>query len=387
MLESDRLREAQTPIIPIIMDMVRAHPGTISLGQGVASYGPPRAAIEAARAFGDEPESHNYKAVEGIPPLLDAIGEKLATDNNICLRDQRIVVTAGANMAFVNAILALTDPGDEIILQTPYYFNYEMAVGIAGCRAVCVQTDNAYQLRPQAIREAITSRTRAIVTISPNNPTGAVYPAVALRAVNAISRDAGVAHIHDEAYEYFVYGDVKRFSPGSIEDSQSNTISIYSLSKSYGFASWRIGYMVIPEHLFTAIQKIQDTILICPPVVSQHAALAALRVGSDYCKEKLEATARVRDLALCEFEAVDDILTVPPADGAFYFLLQLATKREPLELAERLIREHGVAVIPGTAFGATDGCTLRVAYGALEEDSAVEGIRRLVRGLRASVTD
>jgi aspartate/methionine/tyrosine aminotransferase len=381
MAESRRMREVQTPIIPVIGDLVRATPGTISLGQGVVSYGPPPEALEAAARFGRDPGDHTYKAVEGIRPLVEALEAKVRAENGI--REGKVVVTAGGNMAFLNAVLAVADVGDEVVLQTPYYFNHEMAVGLAGCRAVLVDTDENYQLRPEAIARAITPRTRAVVTVSPNNPTGAVYPEAALREVNAICRGRGVYHVHDEAYEYFTYGGARHFSPGSIPGSGDHTISLFSLSKAYGFASWRVGYMVIPPSLLEAVRKIQDTNVICPPVVSQHAALGALRAGPAYARAKLRTIAEVREIALRELEGLAPACAVPRTDGAFYFLIRVRTDRGPLEVAERLVREHRVAVIPGTAFGMARGCTLRVAYGALEKDTAAEGIGRLARGLRS----
>src|SRR4029079_4181773 len=134
-----------------------------------------------------------------------------------------------------------------------------------------VETTDDFQLQTAKIAGAITDRTRAVVTISPNNPTGAVYPAEALREVNALCRERGIYHIHDEAYEYFIFGSVPHFSPASIEGAPPHTISLFSLSKAYGFASWRIGYMVAPAALVDPIRKIQDTILICAPVISQFA--------------------------------------------------------------------------------------------------------------------
>jgi aspartate/methionine/tyrosine aminotransferase len=270
-----------------------------------------------------------------------------------------------------------------VILPLPYYFNHEMALVMTDVRPVLVETDDQFQLRLDRIEAAITPRTRAIVTVSPNNPTGAVYPEPALRAVNALCRERGLYHIHDEAYEYFTYDGVRAFSPGSIPGSEEHTISLYSLSKAYGFASWRIGYMVIPSPLFEAVRKIQDTNVICPPVISQFAAVAALRVGAGYARARLEPLAEVRRSALRELAAIADVCAVPRAEGAFYFLLRLRSDRPPLELVERLVREFRVAVLPGTAFGLRTPCTLRVAYGALERETATEGIGRLVRGLRA----
>jgi aspartate/methionine/tyrosine aminotransferase len=383
---TSRMQAVQSPLIPIIGELIRTNPGTISLGQGVVYYGPPPDAIARLPEFLADPENHKYKPVQGIPPLLSAIEAKLKADNGIELNGQNcIVVTAGSNMGFMNAVLAITSPGDEIIIQTPYYFNHEMAIAIASCRPVLVATDENYQLRPDAIAQAITERTRAVVTISPNNPTGAVYPEAPLREVNDICRDRGIYHISDEAYEYFTYNGVKHISPGAFPQSSERTISLYSLSKAYGFASWRIGYMVIPEHLLVPVKKIQDTILICPPVISQYAALGALQVGIGYCQEKICAIASVRQLALDSLKRLEDLCSIAPTDGAFYFLLKVHTKLGAFELAQRLIREHRVAVMPGTTFGMEDGCYLRVAYGALQKETVAEGIERLVRGLQAIV--
>jgi len=386
MYDSLRMQSVQTPIIPVVGELIRANPGTISLGQGVAWYGPPPEAAEYIRKFFADPQNHKYKLVQGIPELLEAIEKKLAEENNIRLGvDQRIVVTAGANMGFVNAVLAITDPGDEIILNLPYYFNHEMAITMADCRAVCVPTDENYQLRPELIERAVTGRTRAVVTISPNNPTGAVYSEQALRRVNEICHDRGLYHISDEAYEYFTYDGARHFSPGAIEGSSQHTISLFSLSKAYGFASWRIGWMVIPERLFEPVRKIQDTVLICPPVVSQWAAVGAMHVGRTYCQAKLRVTREVRRTVLQRLQEVRDLVTIPRADGAFYLLPRVHRDLDPMHLAQRLIEQHKVAVIPGMTFGVRDRCLLRVGYGALDEQTAGEGVDRLVQGLRKIV--
>lgn len=386
---TSRMTAVQSPLIPIVGELIGSNPGTISLGQGVVYYSPPPSAIASLSQFLAQPNNHKYQAVVGIPPLIEAITAKLKTDNHIKINDNNcIVVTAGSNMGFMNAILAITNPGDEIIIQSPYYFNHEMAIRMASCHPVIVPTDENYQLQPDAIAKAITEKTKAIVTISPNNPTGAVYGEAALRAVNEICGDRGIYHISDEAYEYFTYNGVKHVSPGSFPDSSDYTISLYSLSKAYGFASWRIGYMVIPKNLLGAVEKVQDTILICPPVISQYAALGALQVGRKYCEEYVSAMATpaagiasVRELVLKSLKSLDNLCTIAPADGAFYFFMKVHTKLDSFELVKRLVKEHRVAVLPGTTFGMEDGCYLRIAYGALQKETAVEGIERLVRGL------
>ncbi|NMG23069.1 pyridoxal phosphate-dependent aminotransferase [Brasilonema bromeliae] len=378
-----RMEAVQSPIIPVVAELIKSCPGTISLGQGVVSYSPPAEAIELLPKFLAEPTNNLYKAVEGILPLQTAIAAKLQAFNGIEINeDNCIVVTAGSNMAFMNAVLAITSVGDEVILNTPYYFNHEMAITMAGCRPVLVKCDENYQLRPEAIASAITPKTRAVVTISPNNPTGAVYSEQALWEVNQICRNHGIYHISDEAYEYFTYNGVKHISPGAFAGSSKYTISLYSLSKAYGFASWRIGYMVIPKHLLVPVKKVQDTILICPPVISQYAALGALQAKEEYLKDHIGAIAQVRQVVLDSLNSLQDLCTIAPADGAFYFFLKVHTQLDSFELVKRLIREHQVAVIPGTTFGMDDGCYLRVAYGALQKQTAKEGIERLVRGLQ-----
>src|SRR5262245_64225268 len=314
---SSRMDAIQAPIIAVIGDVIRQHPGTISLGQGVVHYGPPQAALDAARAALPQPETHGYQDGAGIPQLVAAIEAKLRRENGIRLRatepagasagqvrlratepagasagqvrlratqpagasagqvrlratepagasagqvrlratepasasagpvdGSRVMVTAGGNMAFVHAILAITQPGDEVILPVPFYFNHEMAIQMADCAAVRVPTDDRYQLNLDAIRRAITPRTRAIVTVSPNNPTGAVFPEAALREVNDLCAHHGLFHISDEVYEYFTYGSAAHASPGAFDGAHAHTISMFSLSKAYGFAGWRIGYMV-----------------------------------------------------------------------------------------------------------------------------------------------
>jgi aspartate/methionine/tyrosine aminotransferase len=381
-LQSRRLAAVQTPVIPIISRWTAETPGTISLGQGIVAYGPPPEAVEAAHRFGATLDDHRYGPVEGQPALVEALEAKLLAENGIRVRPaSRLVITAGGNLAFMNAALAITDPGDEVIFPAPFYFNHEMAVMMAGARPVPVPTTSDYQLDVDAIARAITVRTRALVTVSPNNPTGAVYSEESLRAVNALCRERGVFHVHDEAYEYFTYDNTPHFSPGSIDGAPAYTISLFSMSKAYGMASWRIGYQVIPDSLWDAINKIQDTLLICAPVVSQVAAVAALGVGRAYAASKIAPLAEMRQTI---GRALDDP-TVPcaiaPAPGAFYFFVRVFTSDDSIRLTERLIREYRVAVVPGSAFGG-DGCSIRVSYGALDPSSASEGARRLVRGLR-----
>ncbi len=373
----------QSPVVPIVADLIRETPGTISLGQGVVCYGPPEAALRNVIAHAAELDQF-YGPVTGIPELTGILTRKLAEENRITVGDERrLVVTAGANMGFLNALFAITDPGDEVILPTPYYFNHEMAVRMLDCVPVCVPTDRQFQVDPAVIAAVMTERTAAVVTISPNNPSGAVYPERTLRAINELCRERGVYHISDEAYEYFVYGDRQHFSPAGLDTSDPHTISLFSLSKAYGFSSWRIGYMLIPAHLFGNVRKIQDTNLICPPLASQYAAIGALEAGRDYCDTNIRQLAHNRRFVLGELAKLDCIMDEPRPDGAFYAFLRLNTTLPDMEIVERLIREHRIAAMPGSAFGMEEGCYLRISYGALDQSTLTEGMQRLVSGLMA----
>jgi aspartate/methionine/tyrosine aminotransferase len=352
----------------------------------VVHYPPPPQAIEAIARFGTQVGEHHYQAARGLPELHEGLEKKLAAENNIRLAgDQVLMVTAGSNMGFYHALLAVADPGDEIIIMSPFYFNHEMAVVMANCRPVLVPTDERYQLCLEGIEAAITPRTRAMVTISPNNPAGVVYRPEDLIRVNELCREKGIYHFADEAYEYFAYEKAVHFSPGSLPESRGHTISLFSFSKTYGLASWRVGYLVAPRHLLSALEKVQDTVLICPPVISQRAALGALEAGPGYCRGFLEGMDRVRRLCLERLAELGERCVVPAADGAFYLLVRVDAPLDSLEVVERLVRQHRVAVIPGVAFGLRQPCCLRIAYGALRQDTVAEGMDRLVSGLRALV--
>jgi aspartate/methionine/tyrosine aminotransferase len=385
-----------SPVIPQVAAWLRATPGAISLAQGVVHYGPPPEALAAAARFLAEGAANLYGPVQGDPGLIQLLADKLARENGIPCAEggggsggdnggggSRILVTAGANMGFLTAILAICDPGAEVILNVPYYFNHDMAIRMANAVPVYVATDARYHLDIEALAAAITPRTRALVTCSPNNPSGAVHPPAALAAVNALCRARGIYHIHDQAYEYFSHAGTPECSPGALAEATGHTVSLFSLSKAYGFAAYRVGYVVVPPQLFAECLKIQDTNLICPALVSQHAAMGLLRVGSGYCRERIAGIAAVRGQVLAALAGLGPVVTVPGAEGAIYCLARVDCGLTPLALAERLVREYGVGVLPGSAFGLTEGCTIRISYGSLAPETVAEGMGRLCRGLAA----
>lgn len=381
-----RIERVDTPIIPTIAALTRANAGTISLGQGVVSYGPPVEALGRLPALMADPQLHKYQAVTGYPPLVDAIRAKLELENGLRTEGvSHVMVTAGSNMAFLNSVLAVADPGDEFILPMPFYFNQEMAIRMCGCVPVPVPTRADWSLDLPALAAAITPRTRAIVTVSPNNPTGAVYGEADLREVNALCARAGIYHFADEAYEYFTYDGARHFSPGSIPGAHAHTVSFFSLSKNYGMASWRVGYVVFPHDLFDAMMKVQDTNLICAPVPSQLLALEALRLGRPWVQPKIEQLAAVRRAVHAALAELGELVQFPRTQGAFYVLMRLPGVDDALAFNRTMIERHRVATIPGFAFGLTDTRSAnyqRLSYGALDAATVAQGVQRYVAAVK-----
>jgi aspartate/methionine/tyrosine aminotransferase len=384
--QSVRMDAVDTPIIPTIAAMVRQNPGTISLGQGVVHYGPPAQAVAALPDLMADPQLHKYQAVSGLPSLLETFRHKLAEDNHIhCGTESMVMVTAGSNMGFLNSVLAVADPGDEFILPMPFYFNQEMAIRMCGCIPVPVPTHSDWSLDVDALAAAITPRTRAIVTVSPNNPTGAVYSEESLRAVNALCAKSGIYHFSDEAYEYFTYEGVRHFSPASIPGAQGHTLSFYSMSKNYGMASWRVGFVVFPSDLYGAMNKVQDTNLICAPVPSQLLALQALQLGRAWVEPRIDALAKVRSLVHQSLASLGDLVQFPRTQGAFYVLMKLPGVPDAMAFNRTMTEKHQVATLPGFAFGLTDTAQAnyqRLSYGALDAVTVAEGVQRFAAAVK-----
>jgi aspartate/methionine/tyrosine aminotransferase len=375
---TEKIQEA--PIVKLIADS-NVPSEVVDLGQGVPFYGPPREAIRAAAGALDKESGFKYSPDAGKASLRQTIAEKLASENRVDAdSDNNIMVTAGANQAFVNAILCLTRPGDHVLVLSPYYFNHVMAVELAGCKPVIVDTDSDFQPLVECIGRCITKRVRAVVLVSPNNPTGAVYSKDALREIGALCAENDLYLITDETYEHFVYDDAKHVSALELDKSIEYTISLFSFSKSYGMSGYRIGYAVFPKHLYTEMLKVQDTVTICAPSPLQIAAEAAMKLGAAYPRQFIPRIEKARKIFI-ERLAGFDFVEMPVTKGSYYFMLRLKTKKSDWDIAKRLIEEYGVITIPGQVFGAKYPA-LRIAYANVDESLAAKGASRLTRGLK-----
>ncbi len=406
---AQRLAGVLQPVIPEIAALVRRTPGTLSLAQGMVGWGPPPAVMAAlqealclagtAESQAALPERDAYGPVQGDAELLTALAQSLRRHGGLDLGGSDLWVTAGSNMAFaaIAQVLCEGPPGDpsEVILPLPFYFNHVMAIQLAG--GLPVPVDAGLVPDPDRLAAAITPRTRAIVTVSPNNPSGVVMPRAVLEAINRLCARRGLLHISDEAYGQFVYGPEPHWSPGGGPGAAAHTVTLQSLSKAYGMAGWRVGFMAAPASFTAALAKVQDTLLICPPRLIQRAARAALEAGPAWCQPRIAGLAARRDQLLA---AVADarqrglpVSLLAESDGAFYGLLALdsdAGVRPGMgaltgdTLMRRLIVEHRVAAVCGESFGFPAAQpVLRLSYGLLDAAALDTALQRLFGGLRA----
>ncbi|MFM7169770.1 MAG: aminotransferase class I/II-fold pyridoxal phosphate-dependent enzyme [Cyanobium sp.] len=393
-LPAQRLGAVLDPVIPRLVEWMRLRPDALSLAQGMVGWEPPPGVLEAVREALEQPgfSLHRYGSTWGEPALLDQVARKLSTTNGLDLEGAALVVTSGSNLAFAALAQVICDPGSEVILPLPFYFNHAMAVQLAG--GVVVPVDGGPIPDLDLLAAAITPRTRAIVTISPSNPSGVVIPEGTLTAINQLCARHGLLHISDEAYELFVHGAVPHFSPGSLAGAAAHTVSLHSLSKAYSMAGWRLGYAAVPQSLRPALAKVIDTFEICPTILSQRAAAAALATDPSWVWQRVASLGPRRGQvleAVARWQAKEwPVRLWAEPDGAFYALLVVeglvdgqGQSLSSDAVMERLVLKHGVATVSGSAFGLEmpGACLLRMSYGMLDEDGLAQALQRLGEGL------
>lgn len=267
---AERVRNVSTPFMDGLHArseaLRREGADVISLGQGVPGFPPVAAAVQAARQALEEPSTHLYGADAGLPPLREALSLWLARHHGLEVDPAtEMLITAGANQAFMLAALTLLDPGDKVLLPSPFYFNHEMAVRIAGGVPVEVplREDKGFQLILSDLEPYLETQPRALVVVSPNNPTGAVYEPEELRHIAAAVTSRGITIVSDETYQDFTYQDAKHLSLGSLPEARSHVITIGSFSKTFSLTGWRVGYLLAQPAFVEQALKVQDSMLVC----------------------------------------------------------------------------------------------------------------------------
>lgn len=318
-----------------------------------------------------------YTPSSGIPELRQAISEKFKNDNGLEYKPSQVVVSNGAKQSCFNAISAVCDPGDEVIIPAPYWLSYPEMVRLAGAIPVFVQTtqENAWKITAEDFENAMTPRTKMIILNTPGNPTGSVYTRDELRALSEVAAEEDIYILADEIYEKLTYDDTEHVSIASLTpEAYDLTITINGFSKAYAMTGWRLGYLGAPEPIARAIDSMQSHSTSNPCSFAQRGALAAL-TGDQQCVTDMRDEFDIRRQYM--FERVTSIqgLTAVKPLGAFYVLVnisQLGLKSQ--NFSDRLLSKANVAVVPGIAFG--DDQTIRLSY-ATSLDIIKTGLDRI----------
>lgn len=304
-----------------------------------------------------------YTPAAGIPELREAIATKLKQDNGIDYDPRQVIVNSGAKQSCFNAILAVVEEGDEVIIPSPYWVSYPEMVRLAGGVPVFVETsaENNWKITPEQFEENMTGLTKMIILNTPGNPTGSVYTEAELRALGEVALYEDIIILADEIYEHLVYGDTKHTSIASLsKDLYDLTITVNGFSKAYSMTGWRVGYTAAPKPIAEAISKIQGHTTSNATTFAQYGALAALENGKDFIKD-LNAEYDVRrQFVHGRLSSIPNVKVTEP-QGAFYCLVdteELGLKS--VNLCDKLLNRYRVAAVPGIAFGNDN--SIRLSY-------------------------
>jgi aspartate aminotransferase len=360
----------------------------IGFGAGEPDFPTPEhivvAAVEAAR----DPRNHRYSPSAGLPELRRAIADKTRRDSGVDCEPSQVLVTNGAKHAVYEAMQAIVDPGDQVLLPAPYWTTYPEAISLAGGEPVIVPTDESAEFRVtvEQLEAARTPHTKAMFFVSPGNPSGAVYPPAEVKAIGRWALETGVWVLSDEIYEHLTYGHHQFTSmPGLVPDLAGTTLIVNGVAKTYAMTGWRVGWIVGPPDVMQAAINLQSHSTSNVGNVSQRAASAALLGNLDAVTEMRNAYER-RGARMHELLSAIPGVTCMPPQGAFYCFPSFegvlgreiagGTPRNTIELASLLLDEAKVAVVPGEAFGAPGYARLTFA---VSDGDIEDGIQRIAK--------
>lgn len=389
---SDRTLNIAAPLTVAIdtmaKQMIAEHKDVVSLGAGEPDFPTPLPIQEAACKAIREGKTR-YTAPVGILEVRKAVSNKLKIENDIDYSSDQIIMTSGAKHAVFNALAAIINVGDQVIIPSPYWVTYPELVKWLGGNPIIVNTkiEDGFKLQPDDLKKACTNRTKAIILNNPCNPTGAVYTKSELEALSKVIVENDLYCIADEVYEYFVY-ETKFYSIASFNGMLERTIVVNGFSKSHCMTGWRIGYNAAPLQIAKIIGKFQGQALHHPCNVAQYAALAALQMDKSNVHAMQEAFKKRRAYMLARTAEILETKCNPP-EGAFYlfapvknFYGKIAPNNKKItgsiDLCEYLLQSQGLAIIPGAAFG-DDNC-VRFSYAA-SDASLKSACDRFIKGL------
>lgn len=357
----------------------------IGFGAGEPDFPTPSHIVDAAVAAATDVASHRYTPASGLPSLRDAIAQR-STEQGFVASASEVVVTAGGKHALFNTFMALINPGDEVLIPAPYWVSYPEQVALCGGHPIALPTtaDQGFRVTVDQLEAARTSRTKALVFVSPSNPTGSLYSPEETAEVGRWAAKHGIWVITDEIYSRLVYGNAQWVSMATAApESTERMVVVDGVSKTYAMTGWRIGWSVSPTPLAQAMTTLQSHVTSNVTNVAQSAALAALTGPQDTAQQMREAFDRRRRLAVAALRDIDGVVVAEP-EGAFYVFpsfeahlgrtIKGRTIDTTLELAALMLDEANVALVPGEGFGAPGYA--RISY-ALADDDLAEGIARL----------
>jgi aspartate/methionine/tyrosine aminotransferase len=349
----------------------------ISLGQALPFFPPPASALDAARSALGHPDVHRYSTDPGLPSLRAALAERLAHDAGTPITPADLVITAGANHAFTLALATLVDPGDEVLLPSPYFTNHQMAIRALGAEAVeaPVADRETFAVRWSDIEPRLTPQTTAVVLCTPSNPTGATLDASEGARIVAELRRREIVVISDETYNGFVY-EGEAWSAAAAPGWRENTVVLGTFSKAFGMMGWRVGYLLADADICEQAVKVQDAMIICAPVVSQMAVEGAVRRDWSYSRGFHDDFRERRRIVRDGIARIPALAWTPTRAGLFAFA-RVAACRDSAALSHELLERAHVVTIPGAAFGSAGEGFVRLSYGYASHDDLREAMARL----------
>ncbi|MBI1296456.1 aminotransferase class I/II-fold pyridoxal phosphate-dependent enzyme [bacterium] len=359
---ASRIHEEDVSFRTKMLEIAATIPDVIALGRGDPDFHTPHHIVEAAKKAIDD-NQHHYTLPTGMPPLRQAIAAHLREEYKLDYSADEIVVTAGVQESIMLCMLGLVEAGDEVLITSPRFTSYDTAVILCGGVPVPVPTyeEDDFALMPKEIEARITPRTKILVLVTPNNPTGAVTPPAVIKEIADLAERHNLIVFSDEIYAKLIYEGSEHLSIATLPGMKERTITFNGFSKTYAMTGWRVGYIAAPAPFVRALTEPRHTLSINTSTPSQFAALAALTGPQDPVNEMLAAYAERRTFLM---KALTEMgLTYGHPGGAFYIYTNVTnTGMAAPKFCEELLRHTGVLIFPGELFGDPSGKYLRISY-------------------------
>lgn len=383
---SPRTHEVEWSGIRVMFALADEIPDVVNLGIGQPDFDTPEFIRDAAKQALDEGYTR-YPPAKGFRDLRQAIADKLKRQNNIVADpDTEIYVAVGAMQVIFNTCLHMLSPGDEVIVVDPGYDYYSQIRLFGGVPvAVAAHESNRFKVDPDDIRAVITDKTKLMIINTPSNPTGAVFDEEILRSIARMSKEHDLIVLSDEPYEDILFDGRKHVSIASFDGMAERTISAFTLSKSYAMTGWRVGYTAAPPPVIDEMEKLMEHMVSGVTAVAQRAALAAIQAPSDCVREMVATYAKRREIVHEGLNAIDGITCLKPESTFYAFPNISSLGLSSWDFAKYLVKEHQVAIVPGSIFGNAGEGYIRLSFAASAEQLK-EGIVRIKRGVDALKT-